>query len=98
MIFGMSIVNAYLMYKENYETSRMTVLQFRDSIVRSLLLGVPYENLRPDPRERSTSQTKRKLADHKFEEKEGSTRMLADDALAAMQREGPNGQEKRATQ
>ena len=74
MIFGMSIVNAYLIYKENYDTSRMTMLQFRESLVRSLLLGVPYENLRPGPRERSTSQTKRKLADHKFEEKEGSTR------------------------
>ena len=40
----------------------------------SLLHGVPYENLKPGPRERSTSQTKRKLVDHKLEEKEGSTR------------------------
>ena len=74
MIFGVSIVNAYLIYKENYDTSRMTMLQFRESLVRCLLLGVPYENLKPGPRERSTSQTKRKLADHKLEEKEGSTR------------------------
>jgi hypothetical protein len=74
MIFGMSIVNAYLIYKENYDTSRATMLQFRESLVRSLLLGVPYENLKPGPRERSTSQTKRKLADHKLEEMEGSAR------------------------
>ena len=74
MIFGMPIVNAYLIYKENYDTSRTTMLQFCESLVRSLLLGVPYENLKPGPRERSKSETKRKLADHKLEEKEGSTR------------------------
>ena len=51
----------------------LTVLQFRESLVRSLLLGVPYENVTPGPRERSTSQTKRKLADHKLEEIEGIT-------------------------
>ena len=45
MIFEMSIVNAYLIYKENYDTSRTTMLQFRESLVRSLLLDVPYENL-----------------------------------------------------
>ena len=74
MIFGMSIVNVYLIYKENDDRSHMTMLQFRESVVRSLLLGVPYENLKPGPRERSTSQTKHNLADHKLEEKEGSTR------------------------
>jgi hypothetical protein len=74
MIFGMSIVNAYLIYKENYDTRRTTMLQFRESLVRSLLLGVPYENLKPGPGERSTSQTKRKLADHKLEEMEGAAR------------------------
>jgi len=63
-----------MIYKENYGTSRMAMLQFRKSIVRFLLLGVPYENLKSDPRERSTSQTKRKLADHKLEEMEGSAR------------------------
>ncbi len=52
----------------------MTILQFRESLVRSLLLDVPYENLKPGPRERSTSQTKRKLADHKLEEMEGIAR------------------------
>ena len=72
MIFGMSIVNAYLMYQENDDRSRTTKLQFRESLVQSLLLGVPCENLEPGPRARSTSQTKRKLADHKLEEKEGS--------------------------
>jgi hypothetical protein len=74
MIFGMSIVNSYLIYKENYDTSRMTMLQFRDSLVLSLLLGVPFEDLKPGLRERSTSRMKRKLADHKLEEIEGSDR------------------------
>ena len=74
MIFGMSIVNAYLIYKENYDTRRTTMLQFRESLVRSLLLGVPYENLKRGPGERSTSQTKRNLADHKLEEMEGAAR------------------------
>ena len=74
MIFGVSIVNAYLIYKENYDKNRMTMLQFRESIVRSLLLGLPYENSKPGPRERSTSQTKRKFADHKREEMEGTAR------------------------
>jgi hypothetical protein len=74
MIFGVSVVNAYLIYKEYYGTHIMTMLQFRESLVRSLLLGVPFENVKPGPRERSTSQTKRKLADHQLEEKKGSDR------------------------
>ena len=74
MIFGMSIVNAYLIYKGNYDTRRTTMLQFRESLVRSLLLGVPCENLKPGPGERSTSQTKHKLADHKLEKVEGVAR------------------------
>ena len=45
------------------------MLQLRESLVPSLLLGVPYENLKPGPRERSTTQTKRKL-----EQMEGSAR------------------------
>ena len=72
MIFGVSIVNAYLIYKEYYGKNIMTMLQFRESLVRSLLPGVPFENVKPGPRERLTSQTKRKLVDHKLEEMEGS--------------------------
>ena len=74
MIFVMSIVYAYLIYKDNDDTSRMTMLHFRKSLVRSLLLGVPFENIKSGPRERPTSQTKRKLADHKLEEMEGPAR------------------------
>ena len=62
------------LYKENYVTSEVTILQFRESLVRSLLLGMPFEKLKLGPRQKSTVQTKRKLADHKFEEKEGSAR------------------------
>jgi hypothetical protein len=35
---------------------------------------MPSEKLKPGPGQKSTGQTKRKLADHKFEEKEGSAR------------------------
>ncbi len=44
MIFGVSIVNAYLINKEYYGTNIMTMLQFRESLVRSLLLGVPFDH------------------------------------------------------
>jgi hypothetical protein len=74
LIFGTSVVNSYLIYKENYATGNTTILQFRESLVRSLLLGVPFENLKPGARQHSTSHLKRKLADHKLEEIEGSAR------------------------
>ncbi len=74
MIFGTTVVNSYLIYKENYAASDMTILQFRESLVRSLLLGTPFEKLKPGPRQQSASRLKRKLADHKLEEKEGSAR------------------------
>lgn len=76
IIFGVSVVNAYFIYKENYDTSRTTMLQFRESLLRSLLLGAPYETLKPGPIERSTNQTKRKLADHKLKEQDGSTGLV----------------------
>ena len=38
-LFFHSVVNVYLIYKENYDTSGMTMLQFRESLVRSLLFG-----------------------------------------------------------
>ena len=72
LIFGTSIVNSYLIYKENYTTDNITILQFRESLVRSLLVGVPFESLKPGPREQSISYLKRKLADYKLEEKEGA--------------------------
>ena len=67
-------MNAYLIYKENDDTRGMTMLQFRESLVRSLLIGVPFENLKPGRREGSSSRAKRKLADQKLEEMEGSVR------------------------
>jgi hypothetical protein len=74
LVFGTALVNSYLIYKENYAISKATILQFRESLVRSLLLGTPIEKLKSGPRQQSASHSKRKLADHKFEEKEGSTR------------------------
>ncbi len=93
MIFGMSIVNVYLIYKENYDTSLMTMLQFRESLVRSLLHSVPYENLKPGPRERSTSQTKRKLADHNLEEMDGSARIVRRRCAGCYEKREPQSRE-----
>ena len=67
-------MNGYLIHKENYANDIITMLQFRESLVRSLLLGASYENLKPGSRDKSISYLKRKLADHKLEEKKGSTR------------------------
>jgi hypothetical protein len=74
LIFGTALVNSYLIYKENYIETKVTILQFRESLVRSLLLDTPIEMLKPGPRQQSASQSKRKLADHMLEEKEGSAR------------------------
>ena len=71
------VVNAYLIYREYDNTSHMTILYFHESVVRPLLLVAPSENLKSGSREGSTSQMKRKLADHKLAEKEGPTRNVA---------------------
>jgi hypothetical protein len=73
LVFGTALVNSYLIYKENYAISKVTILQLRETFVRSLLLGTPIEKLKSGPRQQSASHSKRKLADHKLEEKEGST-------------------------
>ncbi len=52
----------------------MTILQFRERLVRSLPLSMPFEKLKPCPRQQSASRSKRKLADHKLEEKKESDR------------------------
>jgi hypothetical protein len=76
LIFGTAVVNSYLVYKENYTTNNITILQFRESLVRSLILGMPFENQKPGPKQQSTSHLKRKLVDHKLEEMEGSARVV----------------------
>jgi hypothetical protein len=76
LIFGTAIVNTYLIYKENYATSDMVILQFRENLVQSLLLGMPFDKLKPGPRQQSASYSKYKLADHKLEEKEGPARIV----------------------
>ena len=63
-----------MIYKENYAASKVTILQFRESLVRSLLLDMLFEKMKPSSRQKSIGQTKRKLADHKLEENEGATR------------------------
>ncbi len=61
-------------YKEKYATDNIAIPQFLQSLVRSLFLGVPSENLKPGLRQQSTIYLKRKLVDHKLEEKKGSDR------------------------
>ena len=70
-LFGTTLVNSYLICKENYAASKVTIPQFRENLVRSLLLDEPIETLKFGPRQQSASHSKRKLADHKLEEKEG---------------------------
>jgi len=72
LLFGTLIINAYLMYKENYGLSNMTILQFRKSLVRSLLLGEPFENLKPGAKQQSTNPRKQKHTDHLLEEMKGT--------------------------
>ena len=43
LVFVMALVNNYLIYKENCAASKVTILQFRESRVRSLLLGMSFE-------------------------------------------------------
>lgn len=74
LVFGTAIVNSYLIYKEHYAANKTTILQFRESLVRSLLLGMPFEKLKPGVRQKQTGQAKRKLADHMLVEKEGRGR------------------------
>ena len=74
LVFGTALVNSYLIYRENYTANKVTILQFREGLVRSLLLGMPSERLKTGPKQKSTGQTKQKLTDHKLEEKEGSAR------------------------
>ncbi len=50
LIFGISVVNSYLIYKENYSTSNIEIFQFRECLVRSLVLSTPIEKLKSDPR------------------------------------------------
>ena len=75
-------------------TNNMTILKFRESLVRSLLLGMPFEELKPGPRQKSTSQIKRKLADRKLKEKKDLHAMSQDGVLVAMSSSDNNNQEK----
>ncbi len=53
LVLGTAIVNSYLIYKENYAASKVTIPQFRESLVQSLLLGMPFEKLKSDPGQKS---------------------------------------------
>ena len=58
----------------NIGWSEVTILKFRESLVRSLLYSMLFEKLKSSPTQKSATQSKLKLANHILEEKEGSTR------------------------
>ena len=65
-------MNAYLIYREHYDTSRMTILQFCESVVRILLLVAPSEKLKPSP-ERTFKKSKELQADGSQARRQGRT-------------------------
>ncbi len=77
----------------------MTILKFSGSLVRSLLLGMPFKNLKIGARQQSTSQSKRKLVDHKLEEREESSRDVRRhyDGCYAKTRQQPSKETSNAT-
>lgn len=50
----------------------MSILQFHESLVRSLFFDAAFENMKPSWEQQSVSRSKPTLAYHKLEEKEGS--------------------------
>jgi hypothetical protein len=87
-------------YKKSYNVTNDTIiLQFRESFVQSLLLGMPFEKLKPGSKQQLASHLKHQLAGHKVEEKEGSARNVSECAVLVVTRKtGNNNQEKRAMQ
>ena len=96
LIFGTSIVNSYLIHKENYAMDDIIILQFRESVVRSWHLGVSTENTKPGPKQQSTGHCKRKLVDHTLGQIEGYGRYVRRPCTGCYEKEGNNDQEKRA--
>jgi hypothetical protein len=76
----------------------MTILKFRESLVRSLLLGMPFEKLKPIQRQKAIGQTKRKLADTSSKKKKDLLAMSEDTVLAATRKSVNNNQEKSVMQ
>ena len=66
-------LNICLVYKDNYAASDIDFTVSRQFCTISLV-SKPIQKLNADPRQQSESHSKRKLADHKLQEKEGSTR------------------------
>lgn len=60
----------------------MTLLKFRENLMRSLLLGVPFEKLKTGLGQKPISQMKHQLVDHQLEKK-NLIAMFKDAVLAA---------------
>ena len=73
-MFGTAVLNNSLIYKENLARNNITILQFRESFVRYLPLGVFFANLKHGLRQKLTSYLKCNLVDHKLKEMKGYAR------------------------
>ena len=75
-----------LVYKKNFDTIHVTLLQFREILVRSLLLDTSFEKLKPGRRQQSVNRSKLELADHMLE-KRIDLRASSEDTVQAAMRE-----------
>ena len=53
LIFIIPELDAYVIYSEDYPPSRSIMQQFRENLFGYILLGMPFEKLKTDLRERS---------------------------------------------
>lgn len=86
LMFGTVVANSYLIYKQNYARNNISVLQFRKSLVRSLLLDNPFENRKPGLRQQSTSYLKCKALDNKLQEMKDLHTISDDDVSDVMRK------------
>jgi hypothetical protein len=74
LVFETTVVNSYLIYRDNYTAGDITILQFHEGLVRSLLLGKKSEVLKPEPRQKPRREVRYNSAEHKLQEKGESAR------------------------
>jgi len=95
VIFQMAIVNSYLIYKDNYVASVVIILQFRESLARSLLLCMPFEKLRNLIRGKNQQAIlSANLLITSSKKRKNLTAMSEDAVLAATTKSDNNSQER----
>ncbi len=98
LVFGTALANSYLIYKEHYAANKITILQFRESLVRSLLLGMSFEKLKPVWNRNRLSKQNVSLLITSSKKKKVLLAMFEDAVLAATRQLGSTNQEKQAWQ